>query len=68
MAIEKDTNTLILSCTNSFIIDTIKRDYLNGVYRTEPDGSITWLRKGIREIVEETEPEIKKIEIVKVEK
>ena len=64
--IEKDTNTLILSCTNGFIIDTIKKDYLNGVYRTEPDGSITWLRKGIKEIVEETEPEIKKIEIIKL--
>ena len=68
VAIEKDTNTLILSCTNSFIIDTIKKDYLNGVYRKEPDNTITWLRKGIKEIVEETEPEIKKIEIVKVEK
>lgn len=66
--IEKDTNTLILSCTNGFIIDTIKKDYLNGVYRTEPDGSITWLRKGVKEIVEETEPEIEKIEIVKVDK
>ena len=66
--IEKDTNTLILSCTNSFIIDTIKKDYLNGVYRKEPDNTITWLRKGIREIVEETEPEIKKIEIIKGEK
>ena len=68
VTIEKDTNTLILSCTNGFIIDTIKRDYLNGVYRTEPDNTITWLRKGIREIVEETEPGIKKIEIIKGEK
>ena len=59
-------STLILSCTNGFIIDTIKRDYLYGVYRTEPDGSITWLRKGLKEIVEETEPEIKKIEIIKL--
>lgn len=66
ITIEESTNTLILSCTNSFIIDTIKKDYLNGVYRTEPDGSITWLRKGIKEIVEETEPEIKKIEIIKL--
>ena len=66
--IEKDTNTLILSCTNGFIIDTIKKDYLNGVYRKEPDNTITWLRKGIKEIVEETEPKIKKIEIIKVEK
>ena len=59
-------STLILSCTNSFIIDTIKKDYLSGVYRKESDGSVTWLRKGIKEIVEETEPEIKKIEIIKV--
>ena len=66
ITIEESTNTLILSCTNGFIIDTIKKDYLNGVYRTEPDGSITWLRKGIKEIVEETEPEIKKIEIIKL--
>ena len=66
VAIKDDT--LILSCTNSFIIDTIKKDYLNGVCRTEPDNTITWLRKGIKEIVEETEPEIKKIEIIKVEK
>ena len=66
--IEKDTNTLILSCTNGFIIDTIKKDYLYGVYRKEPDNTITWLRKGIKEIIEETEPEIKKIEIVKVDK
>ena len=64
--IEKDTNTLVLSCTSEFVIYTIKKDYLNGVYRTEPDGSITWLRKGIKEIVEETEPEIKKIEIIKI--
>lgn len=64
--IEKDTNTLVLSCTSEFVIYTIKKDYLNGVYRTEQDGSITWLRKGIKEIVEETEPEIKKIEIIKL--
>lgn len=61
-------STLILSCTNSFIIDTIKKDYLYGVYRTEQDGSITWLRKGIKEVVEETEEGIKSVEIVKVEK
>ena len=61
-------STLILSCTNSFIIDTIKKDYLYGVYRTEQDGSITWLRKGIKEVVEETEKGIKSVEIVKVEK
>ena len=61
-------STLILSCTNGFIIDTIKRDYLYGVYRTEQDGSITWLRKGIKEVVEETEKGIKSVEIVKVEK
>lgn len=58
--------TLVLSCKNGFIIDEIKRLYLNGVYRTEPDNTITWLRKGIKEIVEETEPEIKKIEIIKI--
>jgi len=61
-------STLILSCTNGFIIDTIKKDYLNGVYRTEQDGSITWLRKGLKEVVEETEEGIKSVEIVKVEK
>lgn len=61
-------STLILSCTNGFIIDTIKRDYLYGVYRTEQDGSITWLRKGIKEVVEEIEERIKSVEIVKVEK
>ena len=66
ITIEKSTNTLILSCTNGFIIDTIKKDYLYGVYRTEPDNTITWLRKGIKEVVEETEPEIKKIEIIKL--
>lgn len=66
ITIEESTNTLILSCTNGFIIDTIKKDYLNGVYRTEPDGSITWLRKGLKEIVEETEPEIKKIKIIQL--
>ena len=64
--IEKDTNTLVLSCTSEFVIYTIKKDYLNGVYRTEQDGSITWLQKGLKEIVKETEPEIKKIEIVKL--
>jgi|GEM_PF-885662 len=61
-------STLILSCTNSFIIDTIKKDYLSGVYRKESDGSINWLRKGIKEVVEETEEGIKSVEIVKVEK
>lgn len=64
--VEIKDDTLILSCKNGFIIDEIKRSYLNGVYRTEPDGSITWLRKGIKEVVEETEPEIKKIEIIKL--
>lgn len=64
--VEIKDNTLILSCVNGFIIDTIKKDYLNGVYRTEPDNTITWLRKGFKEIIEETEPEIKKIEIVKL--
>lgn len=64
--IEKDTNTLVLSCTSEFVIYTIKKDYLNGVYRTEQDGSITWLRKGIKEIVEETESKIENIEIIKV--
>lgn len=66
--VEIKDDTLILSCTNGFIIDTIKKDYLNGVYRKEPDNTITWLRKGIKEIVEETEPEIKKIDIMKVDK
>lgn len=61
-------STLILSCTNGFVIDMIKRDYLKGVYRKESDGSITWLRKGIKEIVEDTEEGIKSVEIVKVEK
>ena len=61
-------DTLILSCENGFAIDEVKRQYLNGVYRTEPDNTITWLRKGIKEVVEETEEGIKKIEIVKVDK
>lgn len=58
--------TLVLSCKNGFIIDEIKRLYLNGTHKTEPDGSITWLRKGIKEIVEETESKIENIEIIKV--
>ena len=66
--VEIKDDTLILSCVNGFIIDEIKRLYLKGTYKTEPDNTITWLRKGIKEIVEEIEPEIKKIEIIKVEK
>lgn len=58
--------TLVLSCKNGFIIDEIKRLYLNGTHKTELDGSITWLRKGIKEIVEETESKIENIEIIKV--
>ena len=58
--------TLVLSCKNGFIIDEIKRLYLNGTHKTEPDGSITWLRKGIKEVVEETESKIENIEIIKV--
>ena len=65
--IEKNTNTLVLSCTSEFVIYTIKKDYLYGTYRTESDGSITWLRKGIKEIVEEVGG-IKDIEIIKVDK
>lgn len=58
--------TLVLSCKNSFTMDEIKRLYLKGTYKTEADGSIIWLRKGIKEIVEETDPKITNIEIIKV--
>ena len=58
--------TLVLSCKNGFTMDEIKRLYLKGTYKTETDGSITWLRKGIKEIVEDTEPRIENIEIIKV--
>ena len=58
--------TLVLSCKNGFTMDEIKRLYLKGTYKTEADGSIIWLRKGIKEIVEETDPKITNIEIIKV--
>ncbi len=53
---------LTLSCDNLFVVDNIKRNYLNGVYKKE-NGEKVLLRKGIKEIAQETVKGIKKIEI-----
>lgn len=55
-------DTLILSCKNLFVVDNIKRSYLNGVYKKE-NGKKILLRKGIKEIVQDTIKGIKNIKI-----
>lgn len=56
-------DTLILSCNNNFIIDTINKNYLNGVKR-KVNNKYVWIKKGIKQIVEETKADIKNVEIV----
>ena len=60
VSIEDDT--LILSCKNLFVVDNIKRSYLDGVYKKE-NGKKILVRKGIKEIVQEVVKNVKKIKI-----
>ena len=60
VSIEDDT--LILSCKNLFVVDNIKRSYLDGVYKKE-NGKKILVRKGIKEIVQEVVKTVKKIKI-----
>lgn len=61
--IDKKNNTLILSCNNNFIIDTIKKDYLDGIKR-KVNNEYVWVKKGIKQIVEEILTGVKDVEIV----
>lgn len=58
----KETS-LNLSCDNQFIIDRIKDNFLNGIQAKNKDGIKYWHRKGIKQIVEEVLPNIKRINI-----
>lgn len=49
---------LTLSCDNQFVIDVIKRDYLNGVQKTDEDGKKFWYRKGVKQVVSDVLPKI----------
>ena len=60
VSIEEDT--LILSCKNLFVVDNIKRSYLDGVYKKE-NGKKILVRKGIKEIVQEVVKTVKNIKI-----
>ena len=60
VSIEDDT--LILSCKNLFVVDNIKRSYLDGVYKKK-NGKKILVRKGIKEIVQEVVKTVKKIKI-----
>ena len=60
VSIEDDT--LILSCKNLFVVDNIKRSYLDGVYKKE-NGKKILVRKGIKEIVQEVVKTVGKIKI-----
>lgn len=60
VSIEDDT--LILSCKNLFVVDNIKRSYLDGVYKKE-NGKKILVRKGIKEIVQEVVKTVKNIKI-----
>ena len=52
------STVLTLSCDNQFVIDVIKRDYLNGVQKTDEDGKKFWYRKGIKQVVSDVLPKI----------
>lgn len=53
----------MLSCNNNFIIDTIKKDYLDGIKR-KVNGEYVWVKKGIKQIVGEVEADVKDVEII----
>lgn len=46
-----DNNILFVSCSNQFVIDTIKKDYLNGIQSKDENGNKYWFRKGIKQII-----------------
>ena len=52
------STVLTLSCNNQFVIDVIKRDYLNGVQKTDEDGKKFWYRKGVKQVVSDVLPKI----------
>ena len=57
-------NTLILYHDNQFVIDTIKRDYLNGIQKISTNNEKIWFRKGLKQIVQDVLPNIINVEIV----
>jgi hypothetical protein len=61
--IEEKEKEIILSVNNSFISDYIKRNYLNGTKTKLSSGEERWLRRGIKEYWQETNPNIETIEI-----
>ncbi len=56
-------NILVLSCNNSFVVDTIKKDYLNGI-KKKVDGKDVWVKKGIKQVVQDAVVNIEDVEIV----
>ena len=57
------STVLTLSCNNQFVIDVIKRDYLNGIQKTDEYGKKFWYRKGIKQVVNDVLPKITDIVI-----
>ena len=46
-----ENNILFVLCNNQFVIDTIKKDYLNGIQAKDENGNKYWFRKGIKQII-----------------
>ena len=46
-----ENNILFVSCSNQFVIDTIKKDHLNGIQTKDENGNKYWFRKGIKQII-----------------
>lgn len=46
-----ENNILFVLCDNQFVIDTIKKDYLNGIQAKNENGIKYWYKKGIKQII-----------------
>lgn len=46
-----ENNILFVLCDNQFVIDTIKKDYLNGIQVKDENGIKYWYKKGIKQII-----------------
>lgn len=55
-------NTLIFTVETEFIKEWIIRNFLNGT-KKKKDGKTIWITKGIQQLCQETDPNIKKVEI-----
>lgn len=46
-----ENNILFVLCDNQFVIDIIKKDYLNGIQAKYENGIKYWYKKGIKQII-----------------